>query len=388
MPVISIKDNNNPKLAERRIMGILHDITGVRLTGFRKNQKGFAVQLANYEDKIKYLDTATREALSIEGIEVVKPPDYRAKCTFIINNASRFYRRFGEDGLKEEIEEGIGCKVINMTLMGERLRVELNSPEEAQRVLEARCIETENFTTRDIDPQRYSRVPQCPRCFSYAHGRVDCPSSEQLCFICAEPGHDDISCPNKENPKCRNCHQDHVAIAFKCPFRKVRLLELDERADCDLESLIIVDQMRRFHGEKGPSSNEDESSEGRSDTFEGAAAGPENAGEGAVAAPESSSPERRSAGAVFETLVTFNFDALQSFLDQSRGLPSQLHQETVEKKSWKTVRILKAPDPRKGEGPCRRCRKVENFQPPLNTEPTATVTFPVLPPRPLRKITA
>lgn len=226
-----------------------------------------------------------------------------------------------------------------------------------------------------------------------------------------------------------------MAIAFKCPFRKVKEYELNGgRRSIPAHYITAVNNAKRRMGLIADSSDEEDTEEttaaaSRSETEGAVAIQAESEGAAVVAQPEHEGTEGADTeegttaeeGTIAETadpqshreafiqsqsdqfVNTFEAnptlqgfgEALLHFMLEIRGhlettnasLESAQQRPTPPHPSWRPVRIVRAPNPEQGEGPRRQCRRIPNFKVEEEVDITTIneVSFPILPQRSLRR---
>lgn len=94
------------------------------------------------------------------------------------------------------------------------IKVRLQTIEMAEKIkAEGLSLFYFSIPPRNIEPERYTNIPQCKACYSYKHVKKDCPQKEQkICSECAKPGHTYKEYSNKDQLKCINCGKNHRTL--------------------------------------------------------------------------------------------------------------------------------------------------------------------------------
>lgn len=170
-----------------------------------------------------------------EGFEVVLPPEARSLRTLVLRDVDLIYRNMKEEDIRVVIEEGnpwIKTEEV-VKLPGAKngftplLKVRLNSIAMANRALvNGIKFKHQTLLPKSIEQEVYIKTTLCSNCLSFAHMKKDCPSRElPTCSRCAGQGHKGDRC-NKQQIKCTNCSNDHVAYHPQCPERKKHIKKM------------------------------------------------------------------------------------------------------------------------------------------------------------------
>ena len=78
------------------------------------------------------------------------------------------------------------------------------------------------------------KIVQCHKCFQFNHYTNACslPDSDAKCSCCGLK-HNFRVCPNKENPKCVNCGNNHHSVSNKCELRIKAMTDNDHKANSE-----------------------------------------------------------------------------------------------------------------------------------------------------------
>ena len=145
----------------------------------------------------------------------------------IINDASTAYiKPFLEGDDLEDFETvlnnlGISFSALSQVKVAGKaigtLRVQIHKRSDLETLVKNKIVV--NYLGRIVEPHAENSVVQCFNCQVYGHIQTDC-QEEQRCLRCGESGHGHKTCPKpKEEEKCSNCQEAHIASFKGCKIR-------------------------------------------------------------------------------------------------------------------------------------------------------------------------
>ena len=92
----------------------------------------------------------------------------------------------------------------------------------------------------DIEMERFTNLKRCTRCYAFEHLVRNCPlpTDYKICSECSHEGHRFNQCTKTEK-KCILCAGQHSTMAYKCPERKNKIKQLENK-----KNEKIKDQMK------------------------------------------------------------------------------------------------------------------------------------------------
>ena len=221
-------------MSKSEIMDKAFNIVGTPFIRLFENTRGYTALLSD-GDAQKIVRKENVSALREAGLEVVPPPDFRAKRSVFVRGLDPLAGGRSPAETREEltrvnpwmgVEEVI--KIKNYTHV---LKIVFETIECADRVLSDGFL---LFSMR-VSPDQVKRdvfIPllTCFTCFRFEdHPTHQCPDKggEVKCSECAGAGHSWREC-RSEAKKCINCGGPHRTLAMACPVKK-RAIEAKKR---------------------------------------------------------------------------------------------------------------------------------------------------------------
>ena len=176
-----------------------------------------------------------KKKLNEENYQIHTPLEYTAMRTIVVRQLDQIVDFYTDEEIVNNIQAtNDWCKVESVYKFGapsKLVKVRMESPEMAQRaMLDGLYILNQKIPARNIEREIYIKVKPCYNCYSYNHITKECNKERQtLCAFCAQSGHRQGECNNRNSPKCINCDGEHRTLAAICPVRKKYIKEKSKK---------------------------------------------------------------------------------------------------------------------------------------------------------------
>lgn len=167
------------------------------------------------------------------------PPEVRAKRTIFVRQVDDTVGRRTANDIKDELTAKQNWikieEIIKIKHFTHIFKIVCENVETADKILDQGLL---LFNTKiskfQCEREEYTHLLICFKCYQYeTHPTKDCTSTTTYCSECGLTGHDFRQCAS-DNKKCLNCGGDHRTLAVKCPIRKQKQLEKQQKEKQDL----------------------------------------------------------------------------------------------------------------------------------------------------------
>ena len=169
------------------------------------------------------------------GFDPLTPPEMTANRTVIVRDVDTYIT--GQD--EAVIVKGIvdnqmlmgSLKVIKIPTNPRMLKIVFDHNADARYAIASGLIIMQQSISPDsIEMEKFINLRQCMKCYSFEHVTRKCniEGEHLICSECAERGHRYNNC-NNVTKKCVNCQGPHRTLAYRCPTRKKKLKEVEQK---------------------------------------------------------------------------------------------------------------------------------------------------------------
>lgn len=232
LPTVRLRSIDKQQPTEiNKIVELAYGLFNVPFTRIFKTSEGYKAICRNEYDADKILNKSAQDELDKIGLQVIIPPEMKAKRSVIIKQLDQIIGTHSAEDIKEEIEnQNDWIKVSEVVKMKNythliKLRLEETSMvERAQR--QGILAFNMAISPSQIETEEYVNVLTCYKCYQLEdHVTKDCPHKDLIiCSECGDLGHSFRDCVNPVK-SCINCnkkgnHNNHRTLAMACPLRK------------------------------------------------------------------------------------------------------------------------------------------------------------------------
>ena len=207
-----------------------------------------------------------RDKFKTNGFEVITPAEYEASRTVVVRGVDIHISNFDADEILTMIRAHPSQtdfkidKIIKIPNIHWLLKVVCSDVLSADRIVsKGLYISRQFFPSEQVQKEKFVNVRVCMRCYSFDHLTKRCTrnSEYKVCSECSAVGHRFNQCESNVK-KCLNCGEGHRTLAMKCPARKKKIKELDEKKKVQKttpaesrESDVLINVIKR-HFDKLP----------------------------------------------------------------------------------------------------------------------------------------
>ena len=223
MPKLRIKDlrprvGDRKKLLWSRLMNLNLLVYSIR----EPNRNTFLV-ITSDDIVDKLLTTKTKDSLKRDDFEVITPPEYNAKRTFVLRNIDSLITTIEEEELKTDLENSWlkVTEVIKIPNAPKILKIKAENSEMVRLASERGVlIYNQSIPPQNVEREVFVYLNICYHCYKYDHQTEDCTTPDiTVCSECAASNHTYRDCQSNIK-KCLNCQEPHRTLAARCPVRK------------------------------------------------------------------------------------------------------------------------------------------------------------------------
>ena len=183
-------------------------------------------------DQIIEKVTENAQEFRKNNFEVLDPPELKAKRTIVLTGVCEHIPDYNDQQIKDEVTNANptirATEVIRIPRNTSILKLKLeNVSMVSHSLLMGLSLFSQHFSENHIAQDFYANIPQCMKCYSYAHTSRNCEKEDGylVCSVCSEEGHRYKDCKTK-TAKCISCQGNHATLASRCPTRKEKTKEL------------------------------------------------------------------------------------------------------------------------------------------------------------------
>lgn len=214
-----------------KIVQLAYGKFNVPFTRIFKTNEGFKAICRDEHDADKILGKNARDELEKIGLQVLLPPEIKAKRSVFIKQVDQIIGGNTAEEIKEEIEkenEWIKvAEVVKMKNYTHLLKIRFEETTMAEKAKRQGILAYNMaISPSQIETEEYVHIVTCYKCYRMEeHITKDCPYNELLiCSECGEQGHFFKDCRSQEK-SCINCKRNgkpanHRTLAMACPTRK------------------------------------------------------------------------------------------------------------------------------------------------------------------------
>ena len=183
-------------------------------------------------DQIIEKVTENAQEFRKNNFEILDPPELKAKRTIVLTGVCEHIPDYSDKEIQDEVTHANptirATEVIRIPRNASILKLKLeNVSMVSHSLLMGLSLFSQHFSENHIAQDLYANIPQCMKCYSYAHTSRNCDKDETylVCSVCSETGHRYKDCKTK-TAKCISCQGNHATLASRCPTRKEKTKEL------------------------------------------------------------------------------------------------------------------------------------------------------------------
>ena len=225
MPKLRIKDlrprvGDRKKLLWNRLMNL-----NLLIYSIKEPSRNIFIIITSDEIVDRLLTTKIKESLKKDDFEVLTPPEYNAKRTFVLRNLDSLISTVDPEELKNDLEVRNSwlkvTEVIKLPNAPKILKIKAECSEMVKTATEKGVlIYNQSVPPHNIEREIFVYLNPCYHCYKYDHATDECRTPNiTLCSECAATNHTYRECQTNTK-KCLNCQEPHRTLAARCPVRR------------------------------------------------------------------------------------------------------------------------------------------------------------------------
>ena len=185
---------------------------------------GSSLRLSKIQDCDHLLSNECIRSLNKDGIKVICPPDVKSKMSIMAFKLNNYIMNMSDEEIARSIYDKNRWPVNSIARVNNTsLRITFCKWVHVEAALrQGMKIAHLSVPSYSLQQCVHIDVPQCMRCYAIGHKVWECKkdSNYTICSICSSREHKYSACQNINNPKCINCKDTHMSLAYKCPIKK------------------------------------------------------------------------------------------------------------------------------------------------------------------------
>ena len=187
--------------------------------------RGALFPIIKAEDLEKLLTEDSRNKVKQHGFEVVTPVEWEAMKSVVVCELDRSIKSYTEAEIIQMIDHHNGWAKVEsvylFTTNSNMMKIRFKNATMANKAdLEGIIVACQSIPAKKVEKEIFIRLDPCRNCLEYTHTTRECPEDKMvICVRCGETGHKLAQC-NAEKPNCKNCGEEHHALAARCRVRK------------------------------------------------------------------------------------------------------------------------------------------------------------------------
>lgn len=233
--------NKNAPPNRSKVIEVAYGALNVPFTRLFATSDGFKAVCRNNDDADVILGPAGAQAFQGIGLQVVMPPELRAKRSIFIRQLDYEFGKHTAEEIKEEIETKNAWakvdEVIKIKNYTHCVKIRFAETAITDKALSDGFLAFNmSIVPSQMEREKFVNLLSCFTCYALEdHPTKDCPNKgSKWCSECAEQGHTYRECQNV-NKACINCkkfenpdYKTHRTLSMACPYKKRLIKEKTE----------------------------------------------------------------------------------------------------------------------------------------------------------------